>query len=220
MDQPQNASLGRWRKDVSNSMTKSKALVVACLAAAACVAGCGYSSNGGSEVRAESEDAPARSGDLAWGYSADRTQVFRRTNSDNDRIRTVAVDIYQSREFRRGLELQLSEAIAKRVSSETPYRLAKKEFADSILTGEVKEVRQSTIGRDFRTVLPRETAATLIVSFQWKDTRNGEILVNRPNFVQTVDYTRRLDEDFYHAMQRATDRMAERIIETMESGDW
>ena len=64
------------------------------------------------------------------------------------------------------------------------------------------------------------SATTLLVSFQWKDLRNGEDLMKRPNFVQTVDYTRLLGEDFYHAMQRETDRMAERIVEAMESPDW
>jgi len=154
------------------------------------------------------------------GYTTDRGSQFRSTNADNDRIRTVAIDMFETREFRRDLELQLTEALAKRINSDSPYRLVRKEFADTLLTGEIREVRQNTIGRDFRTVLPRETAATLVVAFQWKDLRNGEVLVDRPNFVQTVDYTRQLDEDFYHAMQRATDRMAERIVETMEIDDW
>lgn len=154
------------------------------------------------------------------GYSTDRKAVFRETNANQAPIRTVAVDIFQSREFRRGIELQLTEALSKRINTETPYRVAKKAYADTLLSGEIKEVKQATIGRDFRTVTPRETAATLIVSVEWKDLRSGEILVNRPNFVQTVDYVRRLDEDFYHAMQRATDKMAERIVEAMEDGDW
>ena len=152
------------------------------------------------------------------GYTTDRG--FRETNSNNDRIRTIAVEVFESKEFRRGIKLQLTESLKKRINSDTQYRLAKKSYADTILTGEVREVRQSTIGRDFRTVRPRETATTLLVSFQWKDLRNGEDLLKRPNFVQTVDYTRLLGEDFYHAMQRETDRMAERIVEAMESPDW
>jgi hypothetical protein len=35
-----------------------------------------------------------------------------------------------------------------------------------------------------------------------------------------VDYIRPLGEDFDHAMQRAMDRLAERIVEQMESDDW
>jgi hypothetical protein len=153
------------------------------------------------------------------GYSADREKVIRTTNSKSDRIRTVALDIFQTKEFRRDLETQLTEALAKRIEGETPFKLAKKDRADTILTGEIIEVRQATIGRDFQTVTPRETAATVIVSFQWKDLRTGEVLMDRPRFVQTVDYVKPLGEDFYHASQRAMDRLAERIVEQMES-DW
>lgn len=153
------------------------------------------------------------------GYSADRDAAFRTKNSNDDRIRTVALDILESKEFRRGLEIQLTEALAKRIEAETPFKLAKKDRADTVLSGEIGEVRQATIGRDFRTVRPRETAATFVVRFEWKDLRTGEILLDRPNYVQTVDYIRPLGEDFYHASQRAMDRLAERIVEEMQS-DW
>lgn len=154
------------------------------------------------------------------GYTTDRNAQFKTVNANKDPIRTVCLDIMGSREFRRDLELQLTEALAKRIEAESPFKLAKKQFADTILTGEVKEVRQGTLGRDFREVRPRETAATLIVSFQWKDLRTGEVLVDHPRFVQTVDYIRPVGEDFYHAMQRACDRMAERIVEELESDNW
>lgn len=154
------------------------------------------------------------------GYSSDRSKLFRTVNSQEDPIRSIAVPIFESREFRRGLELQLTEALTKRIEATTPYKIAKKQRADTILTGTIQEVRQSTIGRDFEQVRPRETAATLIVSLQWKDLRTGEILFDRPRFVHTVDYIRPLGEDFFHAMQRDVDGMAEEIIELMESSDW
>lgn len=134
-------------------------------------------------------------------------------------VRTVAVEIFDSKEFRRGLELQLTEALAKRIESETGYRLAPRERADTLLTGEVKDVRQATLGRTFSANVPRETSATMVVAFQWKDLRNNQVLVDRPNFVQTVDYVRPAGEDFYHASQRIADRMAERIVEQMMA-DW
>lgn len=145
------------------------------------------------------------------GYSTQRP--FR------PNVHTVAVEIFDNKDFRRGLELQLAEALMKRIEAETPYKLAKRDAADTLLTGEIKEVRQSTIGRDLRTALPRETAATMVVSFQWKDLRTGEILVDRPLFTQTVDYVRPLNEDFYHASQRIADRVAERMVEQLEA-EW
>jgi hypothetical protein len=68
-------------------------------------------------------------------------------------------------------------------------------------------------------VTPRETSATIVIAFQWKDLRNGEVLVDRPTFAQTVDYIRPVGEDFYHASQKGMDRLAERIVEEMQS-EW
>jgi len=130
-------------------------------------------------------------------------------------VRTVYVEMFGSREFRRGLEFALTEALQKRILQDTPYRLADKSTADTILTGEILEVRQSTLGTDFETDLPRETQATFVVRFQWKDLRNGKILVDRPYFVQTVDYIRPVGETFHNAMTEAMDDLAERIVEQM-----
>lgn len=143
------------------------------------------------------------------GYSTERPM--------RQGINSIAVEIFDNKDFRRGLELQLAEALNKRIEAETPYKLAKRDTADTLLTGEVKEVRQATLGRSFQNALPRETAATMVVSFQWKDLRTGEILVDRPAFTQTVDYVPPLNEQFYHASQRICDRMAERIVEEMEA---
>lgn len=107
----------------------------------------------------------------------------------------------------------------KRIEAETPYRLASRENADTLLTGEIKEIRQSTIGRDFRQNRPRETAMTMIIAFQWKNLRTGRTIVERSNFIQTVDYVRPLGEDFYDASQESMDKIAERIVEQMES-EW
>ena len=150
-------------------------------------------------------------GAAGCGYSTERP--FRRD------VKSVAVEIFDNKDFRRGLELQLTEALSKRIEAETPYKLAKRDRADTLLTGEVKEVRQATLGRSFETALPRETAATMIVAFQWKDLRTGAILVDRPAFTQTVDYVPPLNEQFYHASQRICDRMAERMVEEMEA-EW
>ena len=157
---------------------------------------------------------------VGCGYSTDRDAHYRTENSDKRPIRTVAVPIFQSREFRRDLEIQVTEALKKRLEVESPYKLANEARADSAIYGEVLEVRQGTIGRDFVRVRPRETALTMVVSWHWKDLRSGEILVNRPSFVQTVDYIRPLGEDFYHATQRVSDRMAERILEEMYADNW
>jgi len=134
-------------------------------------------------------------------------------------VRTVAVKPFGSKEFRRRIEMDLTEAIKKRIMTDTPYKLADEKVADTVLTGEVLEVRQGTMGRDFTFNLPRETQLTLIVKFQWKDLRTGRILVKKDRWLQTYDYARPVGESEWTGLQGAVDRMSETIVEQMEA-EW
>lgn len=132
-------------------------------------------------------------------------------------IRTVYVDMFQSKEFRRGIEFQLTEALRKQIDRSTPYRNAPKNRADSIISGEILEWREATLGRDFNTDLPRQTAATLVIRYRWQDMRTGKLLVDEPRFVTTVEYVRPVGETTYEARDDAANRIARRIIQSMES---
>ena len=133
-----------------------------------------------------------------------------------DQIRSVQVEMFQSREFRRGIEFQLTEALRKQVDRSTPYKNAPQRKADTVLSGEVLEWRESTLGRDPLTDLPRETAATLTVRYRWQDQRTGKILLDQPRFVQTVTYIRQLGQTVYDGREEAVNKMARRIVESLE----
>ena len=130
-------------------------------------------------------------------------------------VRTVYVEMFQSREFRRGLEFMLTEAVQKRILQDTPYRIADKQSADTLLTGEVLEVRQAVLGRSFETGRPRQQQATFVIRFAWKDLRTGQVLIEQPRFIQSVEYIPPVGEDFYDASTRGLDELAERIVQQM-----
>lgn len=141
------------------------------------------------------------------GYRSDG--LFR------DGVRTVHVEIFASKEFRRGLEFQLTEAVQKRIGTDTPYRLASKEKADTILRGEVLEVRQAAFAPDPASRQPRDIQLTLAVRLEWKDQRTGEILLDQPVLLQAVDYLPAPGESEPFAQQKAIDKMAARIVARM-----
>src|SRR5207249_271288 len=120
-----------------------------------------------------------------------------------ENIRTVYIDMFQSKEFRRGIEFQLTEALRKQIDRSTPYRNAPRVRADTILSGEVLEWQEGTLGRDPYTDLPRETAGTLVIRFRWQDMRTGKLLVDQPRFVTTVEYVRPVGETIFHAREEA-----------------
>ena len=145
------------------------------------------------------------------GYSTDRP--FR------SGIKTVHVEMIESREFRRELEFQLTEALVKRIEMDTLYRIAPLRTADTLFTGEILEVRQRVFGDDFDTGLPREKGATIIVRYRWKDLRTGQVMVERERFPYSVEYIPPVGETFAKGMVRGLDGLSEAIVETMET-DW
>lgn len=130
-------------------------------------------------------------------------------------VNTIYVDMFESREFRRDLEFMLTEAVKKRIGMSTPYRLADKSKADTILTGAVLEERQAALAPDFRSRQPLEKQMTMVVKVQWKDLRTGKILMDQPLALQSVDYLFAAGETEKFAQQRAMDRLAERIVGKM-----
>jgi hypothetical protein len=132
-------------------------------------------------------------------------------------IQTVHVEMFQSKEFRRELEFRLTESLIKRIELDTPYRVAPRNTADALLTGEVLKVENRTFGNDFKTNVPREIGSTVVVRFRLQDLRSGDILVDRPRFVYQTSYIPPVGESFTQGMTRAMDGLAEQIVESMES---
>ncbi|NOX58597.1 MAG: hypothetical protein GXP29_07035 [Planctomycetes bacterium] len=145
------------------------------------------------------------------GYSAKRP-----FSADID---TVYVEMLHSREFRRELEFHLTEALVKRIEMDTPYRIADRKDADTVFSGEILEVRQSVQGNLFQTDDPRQIGTSVVMRYRWQDQRTGDILVERSRFVQMDSYIPAVGESFTSGVAiRSLDRMAERIVETMETG--
>ncbi len=134
-------------------------------------------------------------------------------------VHTVYVDMFGSREFRRDIEFLLVEAVKKRIGTDTPYRLADRQNADTILVAELLEERQAAFAPDFLSRQPREKQLTLAVQVRWKDLRDGRLLVDQPVLLQATDYVPPLGESERYAQQRAVDRMAARIVGLMYE-DW
>ncbi len=131
-------------------------------------------------------------------------------------VHSVYVDMVGSREFRRNIEFDLTEALKKRLGSQgTPYKLAPREKADSILQVEILEERQTEFAPDFRTRQPREKTLTFAVRVQWKDARTGRILADQPVLLESADYLPPIGESERFAQQKTIDRLAARILALM-----
>ena len=101
------------------------------------------------------------------GYSTD---ALHRTD-----VRTGAVPVFQSDEFRRGLEMELTEELKKLIELRTPYKVVNEENADTIIHGRILDLQESVMTEDDRD-LATEIQTSLFVQCEWKDLRSGQVL--------------------------------------------
>lgn len=143
------------------------------------------------------------------GYS---TEGLHRTD-----VKTVAVPIFQSSEFRRGLEYEMTRELIRMIELRTPYKVTQKETADSELTGTVVDLAETVVAQDDHDNVT-EAQVTLHVTYEWKDLRTGLRLKGRPlhyawHFAASERQTLR------SAQTTAIRKLAELIVEDMEN-DW
>jgi hypothetical protein len=137
----------------------------------------------------------------------------------NRSISTVAVPVFTNKTFRREWEFRLTEAVDKDIEAITPYKLAPQRHADSVLTGEIVDIQENVLTRQYGVNLPRETELTIIVNFQWKDLRSGRVIVERKQFNRSATEIPQIGEHVADAEQAAIEALARAIVDQMQR-DW
>jgi len=145
-------------------------------------------------------------------------------NGFNPEIRTVSIPIFENDTFRRGIEVQLTEAVQKEVQTRTPYRLAKGLNADTRLTGRIVQTRKDVLGEN-KYDDPRELQQSLMIVTKWENLRTGEVLAQQevplsptaiPLTTQT-EFAPEVGQSLATATQDTLDQLARRIVNMMES---
>ena len=165
------------------------------------VSGCGYS--GYSTPGAD----PQKAGWYQW------RSLYR------EDVRTVSVPIFKNKDFRRGVEFSLSKAIVNQIEMRTPYKVVERGKADTVLEGEIVDIKVHTISQDSTASIPQEQLYDIKVNFTWKDQRNGLILCDRKNFQQTTTFYATLGEGEFVGSQQGVERLALGIVQEMQA-DW
>ena len=167
------------------------------LAAVTALPGCGYNNSSGG----------GGTGGYQW------KSVYRQD------IRTVAVPIFKSTVYERGVEFSLSKALVQQIEANTPYKVVPRERADTILEGEIVSVRVNTLSNDRFSAIPQEQLLDIAVDFTWKDLRTGKILVSRRGVEQAATFYPTLGEGRATGAQAASERLALSIVQELQA-DW
>jgi len=134
-------------------------------------------------------------------------------------VQTISVPIFENKTFRRDTEMRLTEAVCKAIESRTPYRLAARESADTILIGEIDSIEEEVLIRTSGINIPEETKITFKVNFVWKDLRSGKILARKKGLTASATHIPAIGERTADASQATVERMAWAVVDEM-AVDW
>ena len=140
-------------------------------------------------------------------------------------VATVHVPIFESDSFRRNLGERLTEAVCKRIESETPYKVVRSGNADSVLSGRILHDRKRVLVEN-RNDDVREVETSLYVVVTWTK-RDGTLIAQ--NAMIPVDPSLSVDvlglssvvpetgQSIATGHQKAIDRLAAQVVGMMET---
>ncbi len=133
-------------------------------------------------------------------------------------VNNVYLEMFDNRSFRRGIEWTLTDALAKRIEVDTPYKiLSNRDRADSVMSGQIVMAGESvlTIERDTGRALEKEVVLTAVVN--WKNMKNGKLMVNSRTVTAVATYSDFQGQDFTYASDVAANKLAQDIVQLMEN---
>jgi len=133
-------------------------------------------------------------------------------------VASVRLEMFDNTTFRRGVEYELTDALAKRIEADTPYKIiTSKNRADTVMTGQITNISEAglSIERELGGVLEREVLVQAVVN--WKNLKTGELLINNQSVTATASYTGQQNQDFKYASTLAVNKVAQKIVELMET---
>jgi len=132
-------------------------------------------------------------------------------------VSSVCVKMFDNRTFWRGIEYELSDAIAKRIEAETPYKIVSdQDLADTVIEGQIVGVAEYALStdRELGGVLEKEVEVQAVV--QWKNLKTGELMIDHRSVAASASYSEYQLQDFKYGSTVAANNLARKIVELME----
>jgi hypothetical protein len=132
-------------------------------------------------------------------------------------VQSVYVEMFDTSSFRRGHEFTLTNAICKRIESETPYKIVSdRNVADSVLSGNMS-IGSSVLATDYASGRPIEKGTYVDVTVTWKDLKTGKLLIEGQQVHASSTYSDPMGQTFEYSINRAVNKAAVRVVELMET---
>jgi len=116
------------------------------------------------------------------GCASDPTKGYAAVSVFPAGVRNIAVPIFTNRTYVRDVEFELTDALIKQIETQTPYKVTSQADADTILTGQIRNIQLDELSKSRQTGLTEEVIVGVTIDFQWKDVRSNRVLVERRSF--------------------------------------
>ena len=134
-----------------------------------------------------------------------------------DDIHSVCLEMFDNQTFRRGVEYELSDALAKRIEVDTPYKIvSSSDRADSVISGQIVSIGEMALStdRNVGTVLEKQVELRAVVN--WKNLKTGQLMMDQLKVDASASYSPYQQQDFKYASALAANNLARKIVELME----
>jgi hypothetical protein len=132
-------------------------------------------------------------------------------------VSSVYVEMFDNRSFWRGVEYKLTDALAKRIETNTPYKIvSSRDRADTVISGQIISIEQSSLSRERETGRALEKEVLLEAVVSWKNLKTGELLIDNQSVNASASYSEWQNQGFDYASALAANKLAQRIVELME----
>jgi hypothetical protein len=132
-------------------------------------------------------------------------------------IQSVCVQMFDNDSFRRGVEYELTDALAKRIEALTPYKIiSSSDRADTVLSGRIKAIDTTILSTERQTGRALEKEVRLTAVVKWENLKTGKYLLDDEIVTATATFSEWQNQSFEYASTLAANKLAQKIVEKME----
>ncbi len=150
-----------------------------------------------------------------WGCAGLR--AYSNESLFDESFTSIYVEMFDNRTFRRGVEYTLTDALAKRIEAETPYKIiSSRDRADTVISGQISGISGAVLSSERETGAAMEKQIEITAVINWKNLKTGQLMLEDASVSASADYSEWQNQGFNYASSLAANNLARKIVELME----
>ena len=125
---------------------------------------------------------------------------------------TIAVEVFTNRTLYREVEFEFTNAVQREISVKTPLKIVGADGADALISGDIVDFRREVL-RESQADRPTEYRITLVINYQVKMLKTGEVFAEGKKLRRSADYQLLRGQVEREARQEAIRELARNVVQ-------